>query len=220
MSEIMSYCAICGAEISQLKDYCVECGTKLTDENIKIKGQIDPVQERTVDQPSTQEVQNGWDYIGQFRGETTLTERLKKSYGKALWFVLAMLVYAAFGFFVLTIGLMFGNQNDSIEIVIVASVIAISFGLFGYFAAFLFAATRGDLRTQMGFFEALGQSFKLIGELALVCLIGGLFLLVGFSFVDSFGPILIVIGAVVIWLFPIASQFHVLGYIAERKESF
>ncbi|MHA1912681.1 MAG: hypothetical protein ACTSYA_13420 [Candidatus Kariarchaeaceae archaeon] len=238
----MSFCVSCGSDVTQQEEYCPNCGIKLTDENVTTKGQIGQTQERTIqqvkektdDQPSIHRPirqarkaeivrdestgQGHWDYIEQFRGKTTLAERLKKAYGKTLWFVLVMMGYTIFGFFVMMIGLMFGHQSGSYEITVIASILSASFVIFGYFAAFLFAATRGDYRTQLGFFEALGQSFRLIGELALVPIVGGLFLLIGLNFTESFGPIFIVLGGITIWLFPIAAQFYVVDYIVERKK--
>jgi len=90
--------------------------------------------------------------------------------------------------------------------------------MFGYFAAFLFAASRGDHRTELGFFEALGVSFKLIGELAMVVIGAIIFIVIGFYTMDTIGVLFMLVGTIALWMFPLAAQFYIVDYIVERRK--
>jgi hypothetical protein len=229
MVSFMPFCENCGSEVSQLKDYCSNCGAKVMGEKIITKVQDyqfqenqvqeNQVQERFIGQPPRSEQRSdALNDIYQFRGGTTLSERLRAAYGKAFWLLLAMLGYAFLGVIVIIIGSVIAALFGLYELAILISILVGILMMFGAFAAFLFAASRGDYRTQLGFFEALTVSFKLVGELALVLVGAVIFFILGYAFIDTIGILFVIVGAIALYLFPIAAQFYLIDFIVERRK--
>lgn len=98
-------------------------------------------------------------------------------------------------------------------------ILIIGFFLFfvGFFAAFLYAGTRGVSSSEpLGFVDAYVETFKLIAELAIAIIIAIVLFILGGIIGGGLGGLFLFLGFVTLWLFPSAALFYVVNYLGAR----